>query len=212
MELRGLKKGASLGFPRTASRHDPQECGALRQGNIPLIHSAPTRERLHGKTSHALACRGVDVLTAQAARRGWPDKPAMTRRMKRRKKASVPAVGLLHLRELLGAGRTLMGRLPGLVGHAVDRLAAFILAHRDAPGVGFVLEPVGQAVAAEAREIHQVDVLEVAAGAQMFDKAPESGGFKFCSGFVVNRHVRGLVLLRKLADIRWVFPQLPKPA
>src|SRR4051794_21801960 len=72
MELRGLKKGASQGFPRTASRHDPQECGALRQGNIPLIHSAPTRERLHGKTSHALACRGVDVLTAQAARRGWP--------------------------------------------------------------------------------------------------------------------------------------------
>jgi hypothetical protein len=31
-------------WPRTASRNDPQECGGLRQGNIALIHSAPTGE------------------------------------------------------------------------------------------------------------------------------------------------------------------------
>ena len=42
----------------------------------------------------------------------------------------------------------------------------------------------------------------------MFDKPPESGGFKFCSGFVVNRNVRGLVLLRKLVNIRWVLSQI----
>jgi hypothetical protein len=30
--------------PRAASQDDPQECGALRQGNIALIHSAPTGE------------------------------------------------------------------------------------------------------------------------------------------------------------------------
>src|SRR5438067_12292125 len=67
-----LKEEAPHAFPRTASQHDPQECAALRQANIPLIHSAPTRERLHGNFRHAWACRGVDVLTAQAARRGWP--------------------------------------------------------------------------------------------------------------------------------------------
>src|SRR3984893_15152810 len=100
----------------------------------------------------------------------------------------MPARGLLHRRELLGAGRALMGRLPGLVGHAVDGLAALVLAHVSALGVGFLLEPVGEAVAAEAREIHQVVVLDVVAGAQMLDKAPEDGGFKFRSGFVINRH------------------------
>jgi hypothetical protein len=34
--------------PRRFARHiqnDPQECGALRQGNIALIHSAPTGEK-----------------------------------------------------------------------------------------------------------------------------------------------------------------------
>jgi hypothetical protein len=31
----------------------------------------------------------------------------------------------------------------------------------------------------------------------MFDQAPESGGFKFCSGFVVNRHDHTLAVLRK---------------
>src|SRR5229473_1546652 len=112
--------------------------------------------------------------------------------------ASVPAMDLLHRRELLGAGRALMGRLPGLVGHAVDGLAALVLAHISALGVGFFLEPVGQAVAAEACKVHQVDVLDIAAGAQMLDQAPENGSFKFCSGFVVNRHDRHLAVLRRL--------------
>jgi hypothetical protein len=39
-----LKEEAPHAFPRTASQDDPQECGALRQGNIALIHSAPTGE------------------------------------------------------------------------------------------------------------------------------------------------------------------------
>src|SRR5438445_12284908 len=41
-----LKEEAPHAFPRTASQHDPQECAALRQANIALIHSAPTGERL----------------------------------------------------------------------------------------------------------------------------------------------------------------------
>src|SRR6202011_2132420 len=39
-----VKAEAPHASPRTASRDDPQECGALRQGNIALIHSAPTGE------------------------------------------------------------------------------------------------------------------------------------------------------------------------
>src|SRR5258708_35627663 len=114
----------------------------------------------------------------------------------------------LHRRELFGAGFTLMGRLPGLIGHAVDGLAAFVLAHVSALGVGLLLEPVGQAVAAEAREIHQIDVLDIGTGAQMFDQAPEDGGFKFRSGFVVNGHDRDLAVLRNLIDIRWELSQI----
>src|ERR1700754_64732 len=89
------------------------------------------------------------------------------------KQASMTAWGLLHRRELLGAGGALKFRRPGLVRHAIDRLAALVPAERHALGVGFLFHPVRQAVAAEARQIHQVDVLDVGARTQMFDQAPE---------------------------------------
>jgi hypothetical protein len=44
----GLKVKNAARLPRTASRNDPQECGALRQGDIAIIHSAPTGERVLG--------------------------------------------------------------------------------------------------------------------------------------------------------------------
>src|SRR5580693_7216714 len=110
-----------------------------------------------------------------------------------RKTESMPAIGFFHRTKLLGAGVALISRLPGLVGHAVDGLAALVLAHGRAFGVGFLFKPVGQAVAAEARQIHQIDVLDVATGTQMFDQAPEHGRFKFRSGFLVNRHDHTLV-------------------
>jgi hypothetical protein len=78
---------------------------------------------------------------------------------------SMSALGFFHRGELFWTGRTLMGSLPGLVGHAVDGFAALVLAHRQALGIGLVLEPIGQAVAAEAREIHQIDILDIAARA-----------------------------------------------
>src|SRR6476469_7994480 len=40
-----VKEETPHASPRTASSNDPQECGALRQGGITLIHSAPTGER-----------------------------------------------------------------------------------------------------------------------------------------------------------------------
>ncbi len=51
---------------------------------------------------------------------------------------------------------------------------------------GRVLIPVRQAVAAEAGEIHQVDVLHVGARAQMVDEAPEHGGLEFGPGGIVD--------------------------
>src|SRR5476649_40175 len=120
-------------------------------------------------------------------------------------KDSMPALGLFHRRQLLGTGRALMRRFPGLIGHPVDGLAALVLAHRRTLGIGFFLEPIGQAVAAEAREIHQIDVLDVAAGAQMFDQAPEHRRFKFRSGLLVDRHSRYLAgylaIVRKISTL-----------
>jgi hypothetical protein len=43
----------------------------------------------------------------------------------------------------------------------------------------------------------------------MFDKAPEHGGLKFRSGFVVNRHdlvslFRGMMRTRRVALAKWI--------
>jgi hypothetical protein len=205
MELKvDAEEEAPHAFPRTASQHDPQECGAWRQGNIALIHSAPTEERGNPVASAELVMRGLDprihLLSEKPCEEdGLPVKPGHDEEWEksRKVKSSVPALGFFHRRELLGAGLALKSRLPGLIGHAVDGLAAFVLAYLGAPRVGLLLEPVGQAVAAEARKIHEIDVLDIGAGAQMFDQAPENGGFEFRSGFVVKGHDRDLAVLRQ---------------
>src|SRR5258705_1798528 len=125
----------------------------------------------------------------------------------RSNRTSMPALAFLHRRELLGTGRPLICRLPGLVGHAVDGLAALVLGHRSAFGVRLVLEPVRQAVAAEAREVHQIDVLDIGAAAQMFDEAPEHRGFKFRSGFVVDCHDCYLRSCAQDIDLKWEMSQ-----
>src|SRR4051812_21841642 len=113
-------------------------------------------------------------------------------------------MNLLHGIELLRRGRALVFRLPGLVGHAVNGFPALVLAQGDALRVGGVLEPVGQAVAAEACEIHQVDVLDVRPRLQMIDQAPESGCLELRSGFVVDCH-GWIPRLAKLALTRMGF-------
>src|SRR4029077_17994579 len=106
-------------------------------------------------------------------------------------------------------GSALKLRFPGLIGHPIDRLAAFVLADADALSVGLFRHPVRQAVAAEAGQIYQIDVLDVGAGAQMVDKAPENGSFKFRSGFVVDRHGRDpAVCASEHIDIRWELSQI----
>src|SRR5260370_18832833 len=68
MELRvDAEEEAPHAFPRTASQHDPQECGAWRQGNIALIHSAPTEER--GKLHPLSSLRGAKRRSNPVSRR-----------------------------------------------------------------------------------------------------------------------------------------------
>src|SRR6185437_9297347 len=80
----------------------------------------------------------------------------------------------------------LMLRLPLFVGHAVDDLARLCIGQRDAAFFGGLAVPARQAVAAEAGEIHELEVLHVAALAQMLDQAAEGGGFKVGAGRVVH--------------------------
>src|SRR5215218_9255020 len=89
---------------------------------------------------------------------------------------SVAGLRFLEGRELRPGRLVLVARLPGVVRHAVDVLAALVLGERDAARVGGLLQPVRQAVAAEPGEVHQVDVLHVRACPQVLDEAPEGGG------------------------------------
>src|SRR3546814_17635290 len=57
----------------------------------------------------------------------------------------------------------LIPRFPLAVRHAVNVFARLVLAHRRALGIGGFTQPVGQAVAAKAGQIHQIDVLHVGA-------------------------------------------------
>lgn len=65
------------------------------------------------------------------------------------------------------------------IGHAVDLFAGLVIADFHPEVVGGGLVPLGQAVAAETGEVHQVDVLHVLAGLQMMDQGAEGGGFEF---------------------------------
>ena len=70
-----------------------------------------------------------------------------------------------------------------------DDFAGGILFHCDAFfGGGFPI-PIAQAIAAEAREIHKIDVLHIRPVAQMLREAPEGGGFEFSLCLLVHAHV-----------------------
>jgi hypothetical protein len=81
-------------------------------------------------------------------------------------------------RPLVRRGLLLMKRPPFVIGHSIDPLPGCILGNRDASLGGGFLEPVRQAIPAEARQIHQVDVLDVASCPEMFDKAAEHRRFE----------------------------------
>src|SRR5687767_12995862 len=71
----------------------------------------------------------------------------------------MPRLRFLKIGELGWGGLALVAVLPFLVGHAVDVGPALILGKRDAPLVGGLFQPVRQAIPAEPRQIHKIDVL-----------------------------------------------------
>src|ERR1700722_12541034 len=92
--------------------------------------------------------------------------------------SSMPGIDFVHCSQLLGRCSSLKFFFPGLKGHAVDNLAALVPAHRNALGVGFFLEPVGQGVAPQTSPILQIYVFCTWVPAQMLHKPAKGSGFK----------------------------------
>lgn len=85
-------------------------------------------------------------------------------------------VGCESLRLRL-VGLRLIARPPFVVRHAIDMLTRLCLADRDAFFRRAFLHPARQAISAEARQIHHVDVLHVSARTQMLDQLAEGRRF-----------------------------------
>src|SRR5262249_98849 len=137
---------AAVAIPKTPENQPDkaardQRCSRIERRHSNFASVGSRRHRAHPQRAHR-SCAGGAPTRARGVTTG-----------KSLMRESVAGMGLLHRRQLLGAGATLMFRLPGLVGHAVDGFAALVLGERHALLVGGVLQPVGQAVAAEAREI-----------------------------------------------------------
>jgi len=103
----------------------------------------------------------------------------------RRKPCARPPPSPSAVRLALGEGRLLLSTrfllvlgLPLLVRHAVDHLARTVLAELETLLAGRLLIPIGQAVAAKAGHVHEVDVLHLMVLAQMADQAPEGRCFQ----------------------------------
>ena len=84
-----------------------------------------------------------------------------------------------HRRQLLRRRLGLAGRLPFGHRHAVDQLARRILVARETA----IADPVGEAIATETSQAHQLDVLRVVSMAQVTYQPPESG----CGDRIVKR-------------------------
>src|SRR5262245_66211723 len=99
---------------------------------------------------------------------------------------SVLVAGLVESLLLIARSFLLVLGLPLVVRHAVDDLARGGIGDLDALLARLLAIPARQAVAAEAGEIHQVDVLHVRALLQVRDQAAEGGGLEFGLGLVVH--------------------------
>jgi hypothetical protein len=64
---------------------------------------------------------------------------------------------------------------------------SLIPGHGQAYGLGLTQHPTGQAVSAEAGEIHHLDVLHVRAATQVADHTAEYRRLEFDTSFVIDR-------------------------
>src|ERR1041385_1889627 len=99
---------------------------------------------------------------------------------------SVLVAGLVEGLLLIARGFFLVLGLPLVVRHAVDDLARLGIGNLDALLARLLAIPARQAVAAEAGQVHQVDVLHVGALLKMGDQTAEAGGLEFGLGLVVH--------------------------
>jgi hypothetical protein len=68
-----------------------------------------------------------------------------------------------------------MGRTPLLVWHSKNELARSLPVDRAVPSARCLDDPIRQAVAAEAGETHQIDVLNIRTKAKMMHERPKCG-------------------------------------
>lgn len=114
-------------------------------------------------------------------------------------------------RLLFGACFFLVLGLPFLVRHTVDHLARTLLAQLKAFLAGGLLIPIGQAVAAKTRHVHEVDVLHLMALAQMSDQAAERRCFQLgLEASVDLGHHRFSIAGRRRQQTNW--PASPQPS
>src|SRR5207302_2999587 len=95
---------------------------------------------------------------------------------------------------LLGARLFLVLLAPFVVGHAVDDLARLGIGQCQAALLGGGAVPFREAVAAEAGEVHQIDVLHIGALAQMLDQRAERRRFELGAGLVFHLPTSSCVL------------------
>ncbi len=75
---------------------------------------------------------------------------------------------------------------PFIKGHAVENLTRFHFADLDTPLGGGLVVPAAEAVPAESRIVHHVDILHIGPGPQMIAQTAKGGGFEFNAGGVVH--------------------------
>ncbi len=74
---------------------------------------------------------------------------------------------------------------PFIHGHAVNRLSGLVVVHIQSSVSGCSQVPFGQAVAAETGQVHQVNILNIAASLQVLEESAKRGRFDFFfRGFV----------------------------
>src|SRR5699024_5785420 len=100
----------------------------------------------------------------------------------------VQMLRLFHARDLLGARLLLMLRLPVSIRHAVNALAGILITDFDTAQLGLGAKPFRQAVAAKAGQIHQIDILHVAALLQVGDQVAKGGGFNLDTGIFIHEN------------------------
>ena len=93
---------------------------------------------------------------------------------------------------------------PFLDRHAIDCCSGLVIVHIKPAVSGRSQVPFRQAVPAEAGQIHQVNILNIAAFLEVFDKSAKCGGFDFFFSVVVHfgfrkdpRFVGGIALIER---------------